>query len=240
MRRVENGILRHINALSSPLGAPVELYAESLAMTTRRSGKTRGKASDEVIRCPFINPMPGVRLTHVVNLDKVHVGVHHREDASRYTDFALVFAPLQLVAVSPDGSQQKHDEGPYTTIIEFKTSDSSVMSDVRVADRGGEVDTRPIPDPLEADAAVPSKRKSATQVLGGLLRSATSTAVKTTAKVANWRQRFDEFEDEEDEKEHFYAHDCVQALTAWLKAEIATPIERLILQDIESHDGKGF
>mmetsp|Transcript_129608 Transcript_129608/g.276422 ORF Transcript_129608/g.276422 Transcript_129608/m.276422 type:complete len:245 (+) Transcript_129608:84-818(+) len=234
MRRVENTMIGHINGLSSPLGAPVEVYADTPVVK-------RGKPTGEMRRCPFINPEPGVYLTHVLNLDKVRVEVHHRDDTARYTDFALVFQPLQLLAKQDSSSRgEAFHGGPYTVRVEFKTSDSSVLFDVRVADRNGEVDSRAIPDPPDPELEGGRRRPSATQFLGGLLRRAATSTVKSADRVAKGVRNFHELQEDEDGDVACHNHDCVQALKVMLTEQVAAPVEEIFKLDMQFHEGKGY
>jgi hypothetical protein len=238
MHRVENAMLKHINSLSDTLGAPVAVYADGFVMK-------QGKPTSEVIRCPFINPEIGVRLTHILNLCSVHVGVHHRENSSRFTDFALIFAPLELVTLDRDGKPgAPHASGPYTVRIEFKTTDEGtagndcgVMSDVRVADSGGEVDIHMIPDPEPQETC---RKKSMMTQLGGLFKSAMTTSVRKVDRTRKSVNQFREFEDDVDDEPECYNHDVVQALQAWLVQEVAQPIEEVLRRDIGDHKGRGY
>lgn len=249
MRQVENAMLSHINGLSSPLGAPVAVYSDMPAVAAKE-----GKLAGPPRREPFICPALGLLLTHVVNLSKVCVEVHHRDDNSRYTDFALVFQPLHLVSLDPNGGPPRpYSGGPYTVRVEFKTSDTSVMSDVRVAGAGGQVDTRAIPDPEGEREAVDESDKELVQPstslggrMGGLLRGAAS-GLKSSADRA--MKSFSNFQplDEEDAPSQvrgsmstFKAQDCVACLKCWLEAEVARPLEQVLGLDIQVHNYKGY
>lgn len=216
-----------IHGMSSPIGALVEIYADSPVMKN-------GHATTQTHRCSFFNPEPGVRLTHIANLEKVYVEVHHRDNTSRYTDFALVFQPLQLVSLSRGGKFEPYHGGPYIVRVEFKTSDNFVLFDVRVADRDGQVDTEAIPDPVESRQT--RRRPSATQLLGGLL----SSAVRRTERVAKGLRNFKELEEAEDEVDAFCVHDCVQVLKAWLTEQVAAPLQEIIRLEMQCHDGRGY
>eukprot|EP00931_Biecheleriopsis_adriatica_P073001 TRINITY_DN47376_c0_g1_i1.p1 TRINITY_DN47376_c0_g1~~TRINITY_DN47376_c0_g1_i1.p1 ORF type:complete len:269 (-),score=62.85 TRINITY_DN47376_c0_g1_i1:63-839(-) len=237
LRRVENAMVRHINGMSSPLGAPVAIYGTCPV-------QKKGKATGQLRRLAFLNPEPGVRLTHVTNLGTVFVDVHHRDSSARYTDFGLVFAPLQLVSLRLDGSPgEPYRGGPYTARIEFKTSDDSVLSEVRVAGCGQQVDTHKIPDPEHEDfpqGAAP--KKSLLSRVGGFFRGAASSSARHADKAKKSLSQFEELVDEDDgdDAPTCYEHDCVKLLRDWLGAEIAQPLEGIIKDDIEEHKGKGF
>jgi hypothetical protein len=228
---MENEMLNHINSMSSALGGPVPIYADCPIM---RKGKPTGKSA----RCPFFNPEIGVRLTHALNLGQVHVGVHHRDNASRFTDFGLIFAPLELVTLTSQGGPgDAYSGGPYTVRIEFKTSDEGVLSEVRVAGRGGNVSTEMIPDPqIQSD----TKKKSMMGQLGGVLRSAVNSSVRHVERAKNGAKNFKELDDEYDDEPECYAHDCVQMLETWLAQEVAWPIEAILRADIDQHKGRGY
>lgn len=233
MVHVENLMLKHINSLSSVLGGPVPIYADSPIMK-------QGRPTGELLRCPFFNPEAGVRLTHVSNLGNVHIGVHHRENSSRFTDFSLVFPPLELSALKhesrPDAS---YAGGPYTVRIEFKTSDEAVLSEVRVAGKGGTVDEQRIPDPEPAQSE--TKRKSLLGQLGGMLKSAVNSSARSADRTRKSVDNFKQLDDDDgaDEPE-CYAHDCVQFLRTWLAQEVAWPMEEILKRDIDDHKGKGY
>mmetsp|Transcript_15972 Transcript_15972/g.37656 ORF Transcript_15972/g.37656 Transcript_15972/m.37656 type:complete len:243 (+) Transcript_15972:85-813(+) len=230
--RLENTMLRHINSMSTPIGAPVPVYVDNPVMK-------KGKPTEDVVRVDYICPMSGTgqKYTHVSGLDRVHIEVHHREDSSRFTDFALVFDPINLVSKTSAGREEFFEGGPFPARIEFKTADNLVYLDVRLAGKGGQLDTAAIPDSVAIeDVNAAPRRKSATQMFAGMFRS----AMHSTAKVAKGRSNFQELRDEDDAKEEVMRHDEVEALRTWLYNQVALPLEAAIKQDIEDHKGKGY
>lgn len=228
MVRVENAMLKHINDMAGTVSEPICIYADSPAMK-------KGRPTSQMRRYRFVNPEPGVLLTHIVGLDQVRIEVHHRDDSSRYTDFALVFLPLQLVYVRA-GKMEPWHGGPYTVRVEFKTSDEGSLYDVRVAGAGGAVDVHAIPDP---EFEAPRKRPSATGMLGGMLKSVVRLSIRRASQATKGLSNFKELEDDDDE-DSFHAHNALECLKAWLKEEVAIPLETIIKTDIAVHLGKGY
>mmetsp|Transcript_11228 Transcript_11228/g.20496 ORF Transcript_11228/g.20496 Transcript_11228/m.20496 type:complete len:243 (+) Transcript_11228:83-811(+) len=229
--RLENAMLRHINSMATPIGAPIPVYVDQPVMK-------KGKPTEEVRRVDYICPVSGTGevYTHILGLDRVQVQVHHRQDLSRFTDFALVFEPLSLVSRTSTGRDKQFEGGPFPARIEFKTSDNSVFLEVRLAGRGGEVDTAAIPDSVAIDEKVVSTKKSASQMFTGMLKS----AMHSTAKVAKGRSNFQELRDDDDAPAELMRHDEIEALRGWLYNQVAMPLEAIIKRDIEEHKGKGY
>mmetsp|Transcript_30275 Transcript_30275/g.69666 ORF Transcript_30275/g.69666 Transcript_30275/m.69666 type:complete len:243 (+) Transcript_30275:102-830(+) len=229
--RLENAMLRHINSMATPIGAPIPVYVDQPVMK-------KGKPTEDVHRVDFICPVSGTgeMYTHILGLDRVQVQVHHREDASRFTDFALVFEPLHLLCKSSTGREQQFEGGPFPARIEFKTSDNLVFLDVRLAGRGGELDTAAIPDSVATEVKEAKTKKSASQMFTGMFKS----AMHSTAKVAKGRSNFQELRDDDDQAVEVMRHDEIEALRVWLYNQVALPLETIIKRDIEEHKGKGY